>query len=795
MLAQLSTFVLRRRRLVWVGAVVFVVVAGALGGGVADRLSTGGFVDPGAESSHAAELLRTQFGQQDPNLVVVLTAKDGAVTDSANAAAGAAYTQRLAKKRYISFAASFWTLGGAPPLKSNDGKQALLLARIKGDDNQVDALIDQITEDFGGNQGRLRADLTGMGPVFHEVGSTIERDLARAEAIAFAITIVLLIIVFGGVIAASLPLAIGIISILGTFLSLRVISSFTEVSIYALNMTTVMGLGLAIDYSLFVLSRFREELGDGDDVPRALTRTMKTAGRTVVFSALTVAVSLSALLIFPLSFLRSFAYAGIAVVAVACVGSVVVLPAMLAGIGTRVDALSLRKLLRRPERIRNDDEGFWHRLATMVMRRPWPFGIVVVALLLGLGAPFLNLKLGVPDDRVLPPSAGTRIASDAIRANFSSQEAFAVQVVGAGVGPAAQHTDEIDEYAVTLSKVAGVSRVDASTGSYVDGTRVLGPSFISARFAPPDANGTWLSVVPEVEPVSLEGEQLVKDVRSVSSPFPVKIGGASAELVDSKDSLFRLLPVAAGLIAVVSFIALFMMFGGLLVPLKAVVLNLLSLSATFGAMVFIFQDGNLKGLVGDFTATGTLVATTPILMFCIAFGLSMDYEVFLLSRIKEEHDISHDNERSVAIGLEKTGRIVTAAAVLLAVVFLATVSSEVSFIKLFGLGLAMAVVMDATLIRGVLVPAFMRLAGEANWWAPKPLRAFYERFGFSEGGRAADLPEPQAVVGRRDVSDRYRAGIVKAAEAATSEEELRLLLAEENLTVEELTGWGARLDS
>jgi RND superfamily putative drug exporter len=337
-----------------------------------------------------------------------------------------------------------------------------------------------------------------------------------------------------------------------------------------------------------------------------------------------------------------------------------------------------------------------------------------------------------------------------------------------------------------------VSRVDAATGSYVNGQRVLGPSLISVRFAPEGANGTWLSVVPAVEPVSLQGEQLVKDVRHVDAPFAVKVGGASAELVDAKDSLFRLLPIAAGLIAVVSFVALFMMFGGLLVPLKAVVLNLLSLSATFGAMVYIFQEGHAKFLTGDFTATGTLVATTPILMFCIAFGLSMDYEVFLLSRIKEEHDRSHDNEHSVAIGLEKTGRIVTAAAALLAVVFLATVSSEVSFIKLFGLGLAMAVVMDATLIRGILVPAFMRLAGEANWWAPKPLHAFYERFGFSEGGHA-DIPEPHVVAVARPVSDKYRLGIVRAAEAATSEDELRALLAEENLTVDDLVDWGAKL--
>ncbi|MBA2610015.1 MAG: MMPL family transporter [Actinobacteria bacterium] len=742
MLGRLAGVLIRRRRFVWVGAVLFVIVAGALGGGVDKRLSSGGFEDPNAESSKAGDVLQKEFGQEDPNLVMVLSAKQGSVDDPENAAAGVELTNRLSSENYISFAGSYWSLGSAPPLKSKDGTEAMLLARVKGADDDVDARIPEILAKYDKDFGPLTVAITGQGPVFREVGETIKADLARAEGIAFAITAVLLILVFGGVIAASLPLIIGIISILGTFLALRIISSITDVSVFALNLTTVMGLGLAIDYSLFVLSRFREELGDGDDVAGALTRTMKTAGRTVIFSAVTVAVSLSALLIFPLYFLRSFAYAGIAVVFVACVGSVIVLPAILAGLGRNVNKWAIRK----PRTARGDADGFWHRTATRVMKHPWPFALAVTALLLGLGAPFLNLKLGVPDDRVLPPSAHAREASDLIRTNFSSQEAFAVQVVATGIGAADTHTAEINTFAADLSKVAGVARVDALTGSYFEGNKVRDADLLSTRFF--GKTGTWLSVVPSVEPVSLEGEELVHDIRKVASPFPVKVGGSSAALVDSKDSLFRLLPVAGLLIAIVSFVALFMMFGGLLVPLKAVVLNLLSLSATFGAMVFIFQEGNFKGFF-NFTTTGTLVATTPILMFCIAFGLSMDYEVFLLSRIKEEHDLTGDNEHSVAVGLEKTGRIVTAAAALLAVVFLATVTSDVSFIKLFGLGLAMAVVMDATLIRGILVPAFMRLAGEANWWAPKPLHAFYERFGFSEGGRA-ELPMPHVVAVRTD---------------------------------------------
>lgn len=789
MLARLSQVLIRRRRWVWVGSVLFVFLAGGFGAGVQEHLSTGGFEDPGAESTKAAEALRGEFNQQEPNLVMVITAKEGSVDDPANEAAGVALTERLSGEDYISFAGSYWSLFKAPPLRSSDGSQAMLLARIKGDEDEVDEEIEGILDEYAGDQGALTVDITGMGPVFHEVGTTIEEDLRKAETLALGVTVILLIFVFGGLVAASLPLIIGIIAIVGSWLALRIIASITDVSVYVISMTTVMGLGLAIDYSLFVLSRFREELANGHSVPDAVTISMKTAGRTVIFSALTVAVSLSALLIFPLYFLQSFAYAGIAVVAVACAGSVIVLPAILAGLGTRVDALSWRKVARRDAKPKTDAEGFWHRTAVAVMKRPWPFAIAVTALLLGLGAPFLDIKLGTPDDRVLPPSAYTRTASDQIRENFSSQEAFAVQVVAAEAGAPSGRTSEINAYAAELSKVTGVSRVDALTGSYINGNKVLEANFLSARFN--GQTGTWFSVVPAVEPVSLEGEQLVKDIRSVDAPFDVQVGGSSAALVDAKDSLFRLLPIALGLIAVVSFVALFMMFGGLLVPFKAVILNLLSLTATFGAMVFIFQEGNGQGFF-DFTPTGTLVATTPVLMFCIAFGLSMDYEVFLLSRIKEEHDRSHDNEHSVAVGLEKTGRIVTAAAALLAVVFLAVVTSKVSFIKLFGLGLAMAVVMDATLIRGILVPAFMRLAGEANWWAPKPLQRFYERFGFSEGGDA-ELPPAPVPHSVRIVSDRYRSGLVALAEAAQSEDELHALLAEENLTVEELVGWGAKL--
>jgi RND superfamily putative drug exporter len=466
---------------------------------------------------------------------------------------------------------------------------------------------------------------------------------------------------------------------------------------------------------------------------------VRTAGRTVAFSAMTVAASLCALLVFPLAFLRSFAYAGVAVAFLAGAFSVVVLPALLAVLGHRVDSLTLFKRSTQPA-----GEGFWHRMALTVMKRPIVVGGAAIAVLLILGAPFLRLDISLPDDRVLPTDAASRQVHDTIRAEFSSEEAGAESVVATGIGDPAARTGEIGAYAAALAKLPGVSRVDAVTGTYCGaglaeqlgcepGAVVLpGGEGRYLAYAKADRGGsTYLSVVPDVEPLSADGEHLVADIRGTSAPFPVRVTGQSAQLVDIKHSLFSRLPLAIAIIAVITFLLLFLQFGSVLIPIKALILNLLSLSATFGAMVFVFQDGHLADTL-HFTATGQIDATTPILMFCVAFGLSMDYEVFLLSRIKEEHDRTGDNQLSVAVGLEKTGRLVTAAALLIAVVFISFATSHITFIKLFGVGLTLAVLMDAFLIRGTLVPAFMRLAGEWNWWAPGPLRRLHQRIGFSE---------------------------------------------------------------
>jgi putative drug exporter of the RND superfamily len=734
MLARLGRFTVRHRKAVLVGTVAFFVLAAVLGSGVASRLSSGGFDDPASESSRAERAIKREFGEQYPDLVLLVTAKRGTVDEPDVVAAGNALTAQLASERGVARAISYWNLGSPPPLRSNDGRQALVVAAVRGDDEQIEDTAGELSPRYSGSRGPITVGVGGFAETFRQVNEQVEEDLVRGELIAFPIVLVLMVLVFGSVVAAGLPLIVGVLAIVGTFLVLLIISSLTEVSIFALNLTTGLGLGLAIDYSLFVVSRFREELRAGRTSHDAVVRTVQTAGKTVAFSALTVAVSLAALLLFPLAFLRSFAYAGIGVSLVAGIVAVVCLPALLAVLGPRVNSLRLWRHEPKPV-----GTGVWHRIATFVMRRPVPVAAVVTVALLALGIPFLRIEFGLPDDRVLPADLSSRQVQDDIRTRFSSDESRALQVVATGVRDPGSRADDVDRYAARLSRLPGAARVDAITGSYIEGERVVEPGPLSARFQSPSA--TWLSVIPSVEAFSPAGERLAESVRDAPAPFSVLVTGPSAELVDSKDSLFARLPFALGLIAIATFVLLFLMFGSILVPVKALILNVLSLSATFGALVWIFQDGNLSGVL-DFTPTGTLPASIPLLLFCIAFGLSMDYEVFLLSRIKEEHDRTGDNTKSVAIGLERTGRIVTAAAVLISVVFLAIATSGVSFIKIFGLGLSIAVLMDAFVIRATLVPAFMRIAGEANWWAPRWLRRIHDKIGISEEPEPETGPPP-----------------------------------------------------
>ncbi|MFN8168716.1 MAG: MMPL family transporter [Candidatus Nanopelagicales bacterium] len=737
---RLGALTVRRRRAILVLAVLFVVVAGSIGTGVISRLSSGGFDDPGSASAVAAQQLADTFDASPADLVVVAGSRDGSKVDSPEVAAAARALQaRLAAEPGIEKVTSYWDTP-VPALRSTDATMALITAHLveSGDAGQERA--GEIAAAYAGQTGDgvLRVHVSGAPVVFAAVGSTIEKDLARAESIAIPITMLLMLLVFGTLVASGLPAVIGAVAVLGSFLALFITTQVTDVSIFAINLVTALGIGLGIDYALFIVTRFREELARGADPHEAVVRSVATAGRTVVFSGITVAISLSALLVFPQFFLRSFAYAGIATTALAVLAAVVVLPALLAVLGTRVNRF---RVLRSTTEV--PDHGFWFRLSSAVMRRPWPVLVAGVGVLVLLGLPFLRVTFGQTDDRVLPRDAQAAVAGQVLRDSFDARESDPLTVVAAS---STAGSADVAAYAQRISQVEGVSRVDAVTGSYADGREVAPAGPASARFTTASGTGTWLSVITDVEPYSAEGKQVVTAVRAIDSPLgDTYVGGSAAVFTDSQDAMGDRLPWAIAIIAISTFLLLFLFTGSVVIPVKALLLNTLSLSATFGAMVWIFQEGHLSGLLGDFTVTGQLDTAMPILMFCIAFGLSMDYEVFLISRIKEEYDRTGDNTAAVAMGLQRTGRLVTSAAALMAIVFIAFATSGVTIIKMLGIGVALAVLVDATVVRGLLVPAFMRVAGDLNWWAPAPLKRLHARIGLSEGESAPSPRETQPV--------------------------------------------------
>jgi RND superfamily putative drug exporter len=734
MLTRLADLGIRAPKRVLVLAGMLLVLAALFGGSAASHLSAGGFDDPSSPSSRAATLLADRFDAGSTNLVLEVTSAAG-VDSVAATAAGRDLVDHLRGAQHVSQIASYWTAPRqqAAALRSTDARSGLVVARVSGDDSTAPKRAGEIVRGLTGTHHGVTVTAGGQAIAFNQVNAHTTADLAVSEMVAVPLTMVALIWVFGSLIASLLPLAVGIASIIGTLGVLRALAAFTHVSIYALNMTTAMGLALAIDYSLFVVSRYREEIRGGAAPDDAIRTTMRTAGRTVLFSALTVGLSLAAMLVFPVYFLRSFAYAGIAVVAFATLAALVLLPAMLKVLGHRIDALDLRRgirrLLGRPEPVAKPvEQGFWYRFATFVMRRAVPVGLIVVAFLVALGLPFLHARFAYPDERVLPPSASAHQVGDDLRTHFAANATSMITVVAVDVhGDAAS----LPGYAAALSRIDHVSSVSAATGTYADGRQVA-PGNPAMR----NGDATYLQVRTGVDALSDAAEHTLTAVKDVPAPWHVLYGGFTAVNRDSLSALGASMPLALALIAIATFLVLFLFTGSLLLPLKALVLNTLSLSATFGAMVWVFQEGHFGSLYGDLTTTGYLTPTMPPLMFCLAFGLSMDYEVFLLSRIREawlgSGRTAADNTRAVALGLGRTGRIVTAAALLMSIVFAAIATSSVSFMMMFGTGLTLAVLMDATIVRGMLVPAFMRLAGRWNWWAPRPLARLHERIGLSE---------------------------------------------------------------
>ncbi|NEC83014.1 MMPL family transporter, partial [Streptomyces sp. SID7958] len=712
-----TRLVTARPRLALLAGLVLTVLAVLAGSGVADRMGSGGWEDPDAESTYATRALEEAFPHSQPNLLLLVDAGDASVDDPAVAAEAARLTERLAGEPGITGVGSYWQTR-SPALRAEDGHEALIAARITGDETTMNETLERIAPSFRGEQGAVEVGIGGPVAVRHEMQTIIQEDLLRAELIALPVTLVLLVMVFGSAVAALLPLGIGIVAILGTNAVLRGLTEITDVSVFAMNLTTALGLGLAIDYALFIVRRFREELSSGADPRTAVGTTLRTAGRTVLFSALTVAVSLAAMLLFPQYFLRSFAYAGIAVVLLAAAAALILLPAALVLLGHRVDAYDLRRLFRRRRatRPKREEGAAWGRAATVVMRRAPFFALGTTAVLILLGLPFLGVKFGTADDRQLPATAESHVVQQHIRDGFPGSPGGGLEVLAEGPATQAQ-------YAAYKERVAALPEVVRVDGPLVEG------------------DTAYFTVLPEGEAVDDPAQDLVGDLRALEAPFDTKVTGAAAVLVDSKDAIAEQLPAAAVFIVVVTLLLVFLLTGSVLIPVQAVVLNALSLTAMFGAVVWVFQDGHLSGLLG-FTTPGNIETTLPVLMFCVAFGLSMDYGVFLLSRVKEEYDRSGDHERAVRHGLQRTGGLITAAAVILAVVMVAIGTSRVTNTKMLGLGIALAVLMDAMIVRSLLVPSVMRLTGRATWWAPGPLRRFHTRFGLSEGESAPTQAGP-----------------------------------------------------
>jgi RND superfamily putative drug exporter len=730
---KLGRFINRARRTIVVMSLIQFVLLAVVGAGAVSQLSLSRWEVPGSESYEAGQLLEQAFDAASPTLVLLVTAKTGSVHDPDVREAGLMLTAELAAEPAVKQADSYWLRGGSPTLRSEDGRQALILASLNGTVTEARTALGELSPRYMRDDELLKVEVGGQDEIFRQAAGLARQDFIRAEMIILPGVFLLLFLVYRRFRATALTIGAGLYAMVGTLAGLAGIVSFTEVSTFALNLALVMGLGLGIDYSLFMITRFREELAASRSVQEAVVRTVNTAGRTVLFSGVTVAAACAVLFVFPFPFLQSFAYTGVLVVLFGLIGSIIILPAWFAVLGER-----LARRRRASDGTAEARQGLWTRYARHVMKRPALYGASAAAVLLLLASPVLDLRFGLPDHRVLPPDVSSRVVEDQKNANFLAEETDAIRVVAPAADPASD-LEAIRDYAARLSEIDGIVQVDSLAGSYADGRLAIEPERWHERFA--GSGGTYLFVIPSGEAISERASEIVREVRAAEAPFDVLVGGYPADLTDFRDALLERVPLALALIFLVTFVLLFLMTGSLLIPLKATVLNMLSLTIMFGALVWVFQEGNLSGLLA-FTPAGSIEPSIPILMFCIAYGLSMDYEVFILSRIKEEYDRSGNLEEAVAEGLQRSGSLVTMAAGILAFTFAAYAFGDVVFLKMLGIGMTLAILVDTTLIRAVLVPAFMKLAGRANWWLPRPLRELHNRFGISESGPEADPRQP-----------------------------------------------------
>ncbi|QLL05376.1 MMPL family transporter [Mycobacterium vicinigordonae] len=709
MLRRLAALTVRRPKTVLLAVMVMLGVSVALGGSVSDKLGTGGNTDPSSESSKADEYLDQHFGTT-ANLVIQLLPREGTVEAPEVATVKDRVLRVIAAEPKAKVTRAFGE-EGTSDLRSKDGRSGLILVHVGGTSDESAETAKRIIGNLP-QDANVTVRAGGALGVQQEIRDKVKHDLKTSESIAVPISLAVLVIVFGGLIAAVLPVVVGVVSIVSTLSVLLLMTSITDVSVHALTVTTAFGLGLSIDFGLLMVSRFREELANGKDHHPAVIATVNTAGRTILFSAATVTLAMTSLLVFPTYFLRSVGLAATATVLLSAFSAIVVLPALLALLGKRVDSFSVIRRKVAP----SADSMFWRRFAELVTHRPLLYALPVVALLLGLGVPFLNVQFATPDERALPDNSSARLVAESLQGDFPLDPSQAVTLVtrnDAGV---------LQSLAPDISRMDGVVMVTGPIGRFEHGQ--------AAGQTPAVSGSSYAIVYLSVQADSDTAQHLVRDIRARITNHQVEVGGPTATLIDSQSAIGDKLPLAIGLIAGATFVLLFLFTGSVVVPVKALLLNLLVLSGVLGIMVWVFQEGHLAGLLGITPAPLNL--SMVVLLCAIAFSLSVDYEIFLLSRIKEARDSGLSNTASTVIGLGRVGRIVTSAALLLTITLI-SFANGLSFMKMFGIGTALAVVIDASIIRGVVVPAFLQLAGDLNWWAPRPLRWLHDRIGISEG--------------------------------------------------------------
>lgn len=751
MFKALGHFAFRQRIAIVLVYAVLVPLGAVLSRGVLPLLRSGGFEDPTAESWQVRDILTGEMHLGNADLVAVYTVASGTIDDVEYLSAMLPVLEHVkGEKDVVRVLSSFDA--AATALVSPTRDRTFVVVSLAGDDEDKSRAFDRLrpifeeaTQDMAG----LTVAFGGIAPVNQAVYRTIEADLRFAEMVAFPLTALLLIVIFQSLASAALPMILGLCSVAFAFVAMRLLLNVTDVSIFAANVISILGLGLAIDYSLFLVARFREELGAGRTVEDAVVVTISTTGRAVAFSGVTVGASACGLFVFPQMFLRSVAFGGIAVVAGSLIMALTLLPAMLAILGHKVD--SLRVPLFPPQKI-DDDRGFWVVVSRGVMKRPILVIIAVVVPLLFLAAPFRRFEPSLPDHRILPSGTPARVAMELLNDAFLPHQMSAHDVVvtfadGDVMDPAHvdAHLDVLWDLHLQMKAIDGVTRVDGPM-SLVD---VVGKArafeMLRTPRATQDTNlAAALDAISEGRRIRIGvvstsvfnaaiSVQQVKALRDLKVPdgVDVAVGGVSGILYDLQECVRHKAPIMIGIVCAVMFFVLFLVFGSVTLPIKAMIMNSLSLTASFGALVWVFQDGRFTEIL-RYEPLHLSDATQPLILFAVVFGLSMDYEVLLLSRVREEFERTGDNELSVARGLARTGRLITNAAALLVVVVGAFITSDILFMKTLGVGMALAVGLDATIIRALLVPATMRLMGKWNWWAPTPLKKLWLKAGLGD---------------------------------------------------------------